>query len=64
MGSSYYAGKKADLTYIRQQMKKLGYTYNKELSGFGKNPETGKYYKGGYEGCRFKTDDDDDENEN
>ena len=62
MGSSYNAGKKADLTYIRKEMKKMGYTYNKELSGFGKNPETGKYYKGGYEGCRFKTDDDD-ENE-
>lgn len=64
MGSSYFAGKKAELSHIRQQMKKLGYKYNKELYGMGKNPETGKYYKGGYEGCRFKTDDDEDENEN
>ena len=34
-------------------MKRLGYKYNKELKGVGKD-EKGKYLKGGYQGIKFK----------
>ena len=34
---------------IKDGMKRLGFKYNKDLKGVGKDP-SGKYYKGGYEG--------------
>ena len=40
-------------TELKEGMKRLGYKYNKELKGIGKD-ESGKYYKGGYEGVKFK----------
>jgi phage/plasmid-associated DNA primase len=38
---------------LKDGMKRLGYKYNKELKGVGKD-ESGKYYKGGYEGVKIK----------
>ena len=40
-------------TELKEGMKRLGYKYNKELKGIGKD-ESGKYYKGGYEGVKLK----------
>jgi len=37
---------------VRKGMERLGYKYNWNLGGVGKN-EKGVYYKGGYEGCRL-----------
>ncbi len=36
--------------FVKDGMKRLGFKYDKDLSGLGKDP-TGKPYKGGYEGC-------------
>ena len=43
---------------LKDGMKRMGYKYNKELKGIGKD-ETGKYYKGGYEGLKIKEIEDD-----
>jgi phage/plasmid-associated DNA primase len=37
---------------IKENMKRLGYVYNKELKGVGKDGN-GKYYKGGYVGVKL-----------
>jgi phage/plasmid-associated DNA primase len=37
---------------VKEGMKRLGYKYNKDLSKLGKD-DTGKAYKGGYEGVSF-----------
>jgi hypothetical protein len=37
---------------VKENMKRLGFVYNKELKGCGKD-STGKYYKGGYEGIKI-----------
>jgi phage/plasmid-associated DNA primase len=42
------------LKLIEAGMLRQGYKYNKDLSGLDKKLN-GKYYKGGYEGCRLKT---------
>ncbi len=39
-------------------MKRLGFKYNKDLKGLGKNKYTRKYYKGGFEGCSFNEEND------
>lgn len=36
--------------FIKDGMKRLGFKYDKDLCGLGKD-STGKFYKGGYEGC-------------
>lgn len=41
---------------VKEGMKRLGYKYNKELKGIGKDESTGKYFKGGYEGVVINTD--------
>ena len=38
---------------VKLGMERLGFRYNKELKGMGKDPYTGSYYKGGYEGVQF-----------
>jgi phage/plasmid-associated DNA primase len=45
---------------VKLTMKRLGYSYNKELKGIGKD-QFGKYYKGGYVGIEIKEEDDVDE---
>lgn len=47
---------------VKEGMKRKGYKYNKDLSGLGKD-SFNKPYKGGYEGCCLKPDDEVDEEE-
>ena len=42
-------------------MERLNYKYDKDLCKLGKKLN-GKYYKGGYEGCKIKNQSHDDEN--
>jgi phage/plasmid-associated DNA primase len=49
---SYLYGKSVEKT--REAMQRRGFKYNKELFGIGKD-ESGKYYKGGFEGVIIKT---------
>jgi phage/plasmid-associated DNA primase len=39
---------KLDAKKVRKGMSRLGYKYDKDLSGIGKDLSTGKWYKGGY----------------
>jgi hypothetical protein len=39
--------------YIIDGMKRMGFYFNREMGGMGKNKLTGKYYKGAFEGCSF-----------
>jgi phage/plasmid-associated DNA primase len=41
---------------IRKGMKRIGFVYKKDLSGMGKDLKTGKNYKGGYEGVKYRGD--------
>jgi len=43
---------KMDRSNIKMRMKLMGYKYDPDMSGFGKD-ENGKYYKGGFEGVHF-----------
>ena len=47
---------------LKEGMQRVGFKYNRELKGFGKD-ESGKYYKGGYEGIKFKQNEENEENE-
>ena len=48
---------------VKEGMKRRGYKYNKDLCGLGKDPFN-KHYKGGYEGCCLKPDEEvDDEDD-
>jgi phage/plasmid-associated DNA primase len=38
---------------VKLGMERLGFRYNRELKGMGKDPYTGSYYKGGYEGVQY-----------
>jgi phage/plasmid-associated DNA primase len=38
---------------VKLGMERVGFRYNKELKGMGKDPYTGSYYKGGYEGVQY-----------
>ena len=40
---------------VTEGMKRMGFIYNPELKGVGKDP-FGKYYKGGFSGCELKPD--------
>lgn len=44
----YASGKSEEK--VKDGMKRLGYKYDKELKGIGKDESTGKYFKGGYKG--------------
>ena len=39
---------KLDVKKVRKGMLRLGYKYDKDLMGIGRDTSTGKYYKGGY----------------
>lgn len=39
--------------FVIDGMKRMGFYFNREMGGMGKNKLTGKYYKGAFEGCSF-----------
>ncbi len=49
------------LEFIKEGMERLNYKYDKDLCKLGKK-YNGKYYKGGYEGCKIKNQNNDNEN--
>ena len=38
---------------VKRGMKLMGFKYVSDLAGFGQDPKTGKYFKGGYKGVRL-----------
>jgi phage/plasmid-associated DNA primase len=52
---------KAD--FIKEEMERLGFKYDKDLCKLGKKPN-GKYYKGGYIGCIINNNRDDEDESN
>jgi hypothetical protein len=39
--------------FVIDGMRRMGFSFNREMGGMGKNKLTGKYYRGAFEGCSF-----------